>query len=458
MAGAASYDIYESTPEQLHQVREAAFARTMDRVFAAHPYYKRVFKECGLTRSDFRSLEDLTKVPVTTKADFMAAPQSFCLGPEGALDDAETVVWQVMYTTGSSGAPSPFVTTSYDYVSTLSQKRNMLRIRGVTEKDSLLSLFPLTRYPHGAYLGGVNTSSAFSIPVTIALPGRENERHPEIGSRLDDVVAIAGRTNATMIQGVPTYIRKVVARAQELNIKLPATRQIWVSGEPLGDEARADLIARLKLLGAPDPEINVAYGLSEIQGGLVECAHGFGYHNPSPDQFLFECVDPETRRAVAADDEGLILLTHLDRRGTVLLRYAVGDVARVTSGRCPNCNMLTERIVSMPHRFDGLVKIKGMLVNPQLLVDAIMGEPDVVEFQAFVDKEDPADMLSMDRLRIKLVPKADAGADVHTRVRDRVRRAVSVTPLIEITTSDDPALKDRGWKTKPLIDLRASPK
>ena len=79
------------------------------------------------------------------------------MGPEGALNDDETVVWQVMYTTGSSGAPSPFVMTSYDYVNTLAQKRNMMSIRGVTERDSLLSLFPLTKYPHGAFLGGVNT-------------------------------------------------------------------------------------------------------------------------------------------------------------------------------------------------------------------------------------------------------------------------------------------------------------
>jgi phenylacetate-CoA ligase len=458
MVSATGYDIYAATPEQLAQFREEAFARTMDRVFAAHPYYQRVFKASGLARDDIRSLRDLSKIPITTKADFMAAPQQFCMGPEGALDDSETVVWQVMYTTGSSGAPSPFVMTSYDYISTLAQKRNMLRIRGVTEKDSLLSLFPLTKYPHGAYLGGVNTSPAFSIPVTIALPGRENERHPEIGSRLDEVVAIAGRTKATILQGVPTYIRKVVGRAQELQVNLPETRQVWVTGEGLGDEARADLIARLKLLGARDPEINVAYGLSEIQGGLVECAHGFGYHNPSPDQFLFECVDADTRMPVADGEEGLILLSHLDRRGTVLLRYAVGDMARVTSQRCPNCGMLTERIISMPHRFDGLVKIKGMLVNPLLLVDAIMGERDIVEFQAFVDKEDPTDSLSMDRLLIKLVPKANADGDINKRVLDRVRRAVSVTPLIEITTSDDPALKSRGWKTKPLIDLRAPTK
>jgi phenylacetate-coenzyme A ligase PaaK-like adenylate-forming protein len=328
----------------------------------------------------------------------------------------------------------------------------------VTENDSLLSLFPLTKYPHGAFLGGVNTSPAFSIPVTIAIPGLENDRRPEIGSRLDEIVEIAGRTKASILQGVPTYIRKVIARAQELQVSLAETRQVWVTGEGLGNEARADLVARLKLLGARDPEVNVAYGLSEIQGGLVECAHGFGYHNPSPDQFLFECVDPDTKEPVGPGQEGLILLSHLDRRGTVLLRYAVGDVARMSSERCPNCGMLTERIVSMPHRFDGLVKIKGMLVNPQLLVDAIMGEPAVVEFQAFVDKEDPTDDLSMDRLRIKLVLKDSAEHRSGKFVIDRVRRAISVTPLIEITTSDDPALKDRGWKTKPLIDLRTQAK
>jgi phenylacetate-CoA ligase len=458
MTSATSYDIYASSAEDLSRVREQLFVRTMDRIFAAHPYYRQIFRDSGISREDIASLDDLRKIPITTKADFMTAPQKFCMGPEGALDDDETVVWQVMYTTGSSGAPSPFVMTSYDYLNTLAQKRNMLRIRGVTEKDSLLSLFPLTKYPHGAFLGGVNTSPAFSIPVTIAMPGRENERHPEIGSRLDDIVRIAGRTRATILQGVPTYIRKVIARAQVLQVSLAKTRQVWVTGEGLGDEARADLVARLKLLGAHDPEINVAYGLSEIQGGLVECAHGFGYHNPSPDQFLFECVDADTKEPVAPGQEGLILLSHLDRRGTVLLRYAVGDVARISSERCPNCGMLTERVVSMPHRFDALVKIKGMLVNPQLLVDAIMGEPDIVEFQAFVDKEDPADGLSMDRLLIKLVLKADADRNVDKRVLDRVRRAISVTPLIEITTSEDPALKNRGWKMKPLVDLRVPTK
>lgn len=435
-------------------IRNAAFERTLDRVFAAHPYYKDLFDRRGVARTMLKSLADLPKLPVTTKADFMAQPEAFCLGPEGALDDAETVVWQVMYTTGSSGRPSPFVMTSYDYVNTLAQKRNMLAIRGITEKDSILSLFPLTKYPHGAFLGGLNTSPAFSIPVTVAMPGRENERRPKIGHRLDEVVAIAGRTGATVITGVPTYIRRVIGRAQELGVSLPNTRQVWVTGEGLGEEARADLIARLRSLGAPAPEVNVSYGLSEIQGGLVECAHGFGYHNPSPDQFVFECVDPETKEPVTDGEEGLVLLTHIDRRGTVLLRYAVGDVARMTRARCPNCGRVTERLVSVPRRFDGLLKVKGMLVNPQLVVDALMGNPEITEFQALVVKERPEDPLSMDSLRIKIIPARTPDVEFEQAIIARVRRAVSVTPVIEFTTLNDPVFKDRSWKAKPIIDLR----
>jgi len=144
----------------------------------------------------------------------------------------------------------------------------------------------------------------------------------------------------------------------------------------------------LRRLGAPAPFISVSYGATEMQGGMVECAPGAGNHNPAPDQFLFEAVAPETYAPVPDGEEGMILLTHLDRRGTVMLRYALGDVAKLTRERCPHCGALTERLMGMPRRIDGLLKIKGMLVNPQALVDAVAAEADVLEFQAMVAKED----------------------------------------------------------------------
>lgn len=447
-------DVFSLSPDALASLREARLAATLDRVFAAHPHYRRVFAASGIRRSDIGSLGDLPRLPVTTKADYMATPADFQLGPDAATDDDETVVWDVMYTTGSSGTPAPFVSTAYDFLNILALNRNMLRLRGITEKDSILNLFPLTRYPHGAFIRVLHAASACNIPVVSAMPGRPNPRRPELYHDNDEVIAIAVRTEPTILWGVPSYIRRLAGRAEELGARLPSVRLLFVTGEGFGEEARADLIDRLKRLGAPSPWISVSYGATEMQGGMVECAHSSGYHNPAPDQFLFEAVDPDTKAVVPDGEEGLILLTHLDRRGTVMLRYSLGDVARLTRERCPHCGALTERITSLPRRVDNLVKIKGMLVNPQALVDAVRGEPALLDFQAVVDKENPGDPLSMDRLRLRVVPLASAPAGLDAELAQRVQRAVGVTPLVERTAADDPLLAGRGWKAQPIVDLR----
>jgi phenylacetate-coenzyme A ligase PaaK-like adenylate-forming protein len=435
-------------------LRETRLAATLDRIFAAHPYYRRVLAAAGIGRHDLATLSDIARLPVTTKADYMADPRSFQLGPEGAADDAETVIWDVMYTTGSSGAPTPFVSTSYDFVNILAVNRNMLRLRGVTAEDSILNLFPLTTHPHGAFARVLHAAAAYNIPVVSAMPGRGNPRRPEIGNDLDAVVAVAVRARPTILWGVPSYIRRMIGRAEEIGAQLPSVCLVFVTGEGFGEEARTDLIDRLRRLGASSPRVSVSYGATEMQGGMVECTHGSGYHNPAPDQFLFEAVDPDTLKAVPDGDEGLILLTHLDRRGTVLLRYALGDVARLTREACPHCGALTERLTSLPRRVDGLLKIKGMLVNPQSLVDAVLDEPALLDFQAVVDKENPNDPLSMDRLRLRIVPATGADAALDGALALRVQRAIGVTPVVERTAADDPLLVGRGWKTKPILDLR----
>jgi phenylacetate-CoA ligase len=446
--------LFAADAAELAALREQRFAATLDRIFAAHPYYRRIFANAGLVRGDVRGLADLARLPVTTKADYVADPEAFCLGAAGAADDSETIVWDVMYTTGSSGAPTPFVSTAYDFINILALNRSMLRLRGVTAADTILNLFPLTRYPHGAFARAMNAAAACSIPVVAALPGRANERRPEIGSRLDEVVAIAARSRATILWGVPTFIRKMAARAEELGTKLPAVRLVFVTGEGFGEAARKDLADRLERLGTAAPFISVSYGATEMQGGMVECTPGTGNHNPAPDQFLFEAVDPQSYAPVSDGEEGLILLTHLDRRGTVMLRYALGDVARLTRARCPHCGALTERLTSTPRRIDGFLKIKGMLVNPQALVDAVTAEAQVMEFQATVAKECPGDPLSMDRLVIKIVPAATASADLAERLQHSVQKAIGVTPDVERITTDDPLLSERGWKSKPIVDLR----
>ena len=204
-------------------------------------------------------------------------------------------------------------------------------------------------------------------------------------------------------------------------------RLAFVTGEGFGEEARTDLIERLKSLGARRLGSACPMARPRCRAAWSNAAHGSGYHNPAPDQFLFETVDPSptSRRPTATRDSSSSPISTGAAPSCCATR--LGDVARLTRQRCPHCGALTERIVSQPRRVDDLVKIKGMLVNPQALVDAVLGEAALLDFQAVVDKENPNDPLSMDRLRLRIVPAAGADAALDARLA-RAFSARSASP------------------------------
>lgn len=110
-------------------------------------------------------------------------------------------------------------------------------------------------------------------------------------------------------------------------------------------------------------------------------------------------------------------LTHLNRRGIVLLRYLMGDLTVQSFDACPHCGSNTDRFVEMPTRGDGLVKIKGMLVNPSVIESVLMKEPSVADFQVLMEHENAQDNLSMDKFTLRL-----AAADDHQAALDLPKR------------------------------------
>ncbi len=318
----------------IEAAQEANFAEMMDLVFEGHPYYRAVLAEHGLVRADFRSLADLVKLPVTTKAAYMATPDAFRLDIESLPDEMRTV-WDVMYTTGStSGRPTPFVSTTFDFYNTLVVGRSMMELRGASTGDVIANLFPLTQYPHGAFTRALHAPAAANIPVVSALPGNPSPSFMH-GNKLDQVVDIVARTHATILLGVPSYVRRVVLRADELGADFSAVGKVFVTGEELSETARSDLVTYLRRPGAAAPVITDSYGSTEVQGGMPECRPGAGFHNPAPDQFYVEIVAAETHEPLPDGSEGLILLTHLKRRGTVLcaMRWVTSACSRASAAR-----------------------------------------------------------------------------------------------------------------------------
>jgi phenylacetate-CoA ligase len=437
-------DLLFASRAEIEAAQACRFAETMQRVSEGHPYYRRVLSERGLGAADFRSLDDLAKLPLTRKQDYMGEPEAFRISNARLPEEMQTV-WDVMYTTGSTaGQPTPFVSTSFDFFRILELNCNMLRLRGVRPEDVIANLFPLTARPHGAFIRTLHAAAAMNIRVVAALPGNPSP-YFTLGRGLDEVVAIVARSRATILWGVPSYVRRVVGRAEESGADFRAVRLAFVTGEGLGEPARADLTAALRRVGSPDAWVSISYGATEMQGGMVECAPGSGYHNPAPDQFHIGIVDPASGAPMDDGRPGLVTLTHLQRTGTVLLRYALGDTSVLSRSRCAHCGSSTDRLVAMPRRADLLVKIKGTLVNPDVLVQAAESVLAGAEFQFTITRgADGADALT-----VKV-----AGQGFAERLAQAVKQAAGVTPTVEMVPAGSLADPSRSWKTKRVVDLR----
>ncbi|NBX55775.1 MAG: phenylacetate--CoA ligase family protein [Betaproteobacteria bacterium] len=440
-----------ASAEQLHAVREAAFADMMDVVCQRHPHYQSLMQQQGLARSDFKNLSDLAKLPLTHKADYMAAPERFSLNTEGMPLEMQTV-WDTMYTTGSTGGkPTPFVSTSFDFFNILALQRNMLRLRGVHRQDVIANLFPLTPAPHGAWIRVLHAAASLNVRVFSAMPGQASP-YFGLGHGLDEVVQLVQSQEASVLWGVPSYVYRVLVRAAQLGLRLPRVRLVFVTGEAMGEQARTDMQQALQQVGAHHAQISISYGATEFQGGLVECTPGAGFHNPLPGQLLIEVVDPHTHQPVPDGQAGWVVLTHLQRRGTVLLRYALGDTSVRTQQPCPHCGAITDRLVQTPNRVDALLKIKGMLVNPAVVVAALDEMLGARAYQVQVLAADPTQALAGDVMHIWVEGAHEAA--LQTALIERVKQVCGITAQVSLGANPSSWGADQHWKRKKFVDLR----
>ena len=132
------------TRDGIDRVRGARLHRTMQAVAAAHPFYRGVLAETGLTADNFRTIGDLEKLPLTPKQDYISDPQAFRLDADALPDDfglEERVIWDIAYTSGTTGGkPSPFYNTTHDIYGILDQARRCNEAEGLVPTDRIAKL------------------------------------------------------------------------------------------------------------------------------------------------------------------------------------------------------------------------------------------------------------------------------------------------------------------------------
>lgn len=446
-------DILRRPLPEVQALQGKLLSRTIELCYDGHPYYARVMRREGLRPEHIRTVEDLVRLPPTSKEDFLEDPDAFVLDhPELELD--ERTLWKIVYTSGTTtGLPAPIRLTTRDHYSYMWACRRREDLVPVEPGDVIASLFPLARFPMGAYARAPDEAAACGAGIIYGLTGRGGDVF-DVHHRLDDAVAHVARHRATILWGVASFIRRVLIRAGELGADFSSIRMTMITGEATSAAMRADMQRLMREIGCADDLLVNRYGSTEQGSSMVECTEGSGFHSLAPDQVFHEVVDPETGGRLPDGAAGPLAFTHLIKRGTVLLRYLIGDHVSIDHAPCPQCGRTSPRVASNLTRSGDLVKVRGMLVNLRALKDWLEARPDILEWQIVLKPEDPEDAFSMDDLVLRLAPRGAAEDDWAASVAEGVAGLLHLRPRIEFAERD--ALFDPETAVKPqrLLDLR----
>jgi phenylacetate-CoA ligase len=440
-------------------------------------HYQRVFDQAGVDPRRFRGVEDLARLPLTTKQDLLRAqttPESrydFVLRPNPSLIKAhwpfarklalvvggagarETLRYRytpnfLTFTTGRSSEPVGFAYTPHD-LDVLSEgiARMFDVVNVVTPDERIVNLFPFA--PHLAFwavtLGGFKTGR-------LVVPSGGGKVMGTDGS-----LRLFERLSPTAIVGTPGFTYHLLRRGNELGTSFQNIRTVVLGAEKTPAGLKEKMLECLRAGGAGEVKIVGTYGFTEARMAWAECPtkdnHSSGYHL-YPDLGVFEVIDPKTGQVVPDGETGEIVFTTISGHGTCVLRYRTGDVCvgGIQWGVCPHCGRTLPRIASELRRASeqhalNLTKIKGTLVDMSQMGSTLMEMHDVEEWQVVLSKRND-DPFEVDQVEVLVAPRKGVDTDKLVReIESKLLSATEVAPNKVTLLPLDELLKTLGMET-----------
>ena len=439
--------------EHVQALQDVLLSRMVALCYEHHPFYSKLMRAEGLRPEHIRNRTDLELLPPISKKEFLADPDSFRMRADG-FPGHEGILSKVIYTTGTTtGRPAPIYVTMHDHFAYMFAFQDRSELIGLRDSDRIANLFPITGFPMGAFSRAPDEAAAIGASIIFGLTGRTDSRFP-VNRSLDQAVAAVARHRATVLWGVAGFVRRTLIRAQELDADFSSVRMVMTTGEASSPAMRDDLRSRMRERNCTDTVIVNRYGSTEQGGTMIECCDGSGFHSALPDQLYHEVVDDETGRRLNDGETGMLAFTHLDRRGTVLLRYKMGDLGALDHSPCQHCGRTSVRLSSKPVRTGDILKIRGALVNLGNLREEFDRMQGLDEYQIVVTSQNPSDPFSMDELVLHLAPSAGFRDRIVAVVADEVLRLTNLRPKIELFDRDAIYDPTTGAKPKRIVDLR----
>jgi phenylacetate-CoA ligase len=438
---------------ELGALQDRQIRAMVELCYRSHPFYRALMRRERIEPRHVQTREDLARLPPSSKTDFLADPDAFRIDPAD-LSAEEGTLWKIIYTTGTTtGRPAPVYVTTHDHYAYMHVFAKRRELFGLTESDLIANLFPLTTFPLGAYSRAPDEAASIGAAMFIANTGRMDPVF-HVHNGLDASVHAVARHRATVLWGVAGFVRRTLIRAQEMGADFGSVRMVMTTGEASSAAMREDMRRRMREMGCADTLIVNRYGSTEQGGSMVECQEGSGFHSVAPDHLFHEVIEPDSFRRLPDGEPGMLAFSHLNRRGTVFLRYIVGDVVTLSHATCPHCGRTSPRLTSQPTRTGSILKIKGTLVNLQNLSEEFDRLPELDEYQIVVRPLDAGDPFSMDELLVRVAVSRSAAGDMADRIAAKTLELTNVSPRIERVERNEIFDPITAPKPRRIIDQR----
>jgi phenylacetate-CoA ligase len=379
-------------------------------------FYRRQWQDVGFTPGDLRSLDDLRRLPLVAKSDYVESLEENA--PWGsALAAPLPDVRRVHFSSGTTSSPTPVCWTEADLERWADLYARAAYSQGTRDSDVFQCLFTYTWF-----VGGLGFTSGYERIGATVIPGGAAETERQVDTIF--------RYGTTAVAGTPSFMLHIADTAEAMGrpLRESAVRSVTVGGEP-GGAVPATRARIEELWGARCYD---GYGSLEFQPIAWECAEQAGGH--LPEDFAYaEVLDAETREPVPDGTPGVLVLTHLDKRAGPLVRWWTGDVVVRDSSPCACGRTLARLPGGVVGRADDMLVIKGVNLFPSAVEDVVRRAQGITGEYRIVLDADVTDGVTGALTAIKLRVEAEHALsdEVRERLAAAVRAELTVRALVE---------------------------
>jgi phenylacetate-CoA ligase len=414
--------------DELEALQLSRLQSTVAHAYAHVPFYRAKFDEVGVHPDDIRSLDDVTKLPLTSKEDLR---QNY---PFGMFAVPMSEVSRIHASSGTTGHPTVVGYTKADLANWATVVARSLRASGVRP-----GMMVHNAYGYGLFTGGLGAHDGIEkLGATVI---------PMSGGRTSQQIQLIHDFQPDVILCTPSYLLTIVDAmiAAGVDPRSTSLKAGVLGAEPWTNQMRAELEDRL------DIDALDIYGLSEVMGPGVanECIESKDGPHIWEDHFLPEIIDEQTGQSLPDGTRGELVFTSLTKQAFPVIRYRTRDLTKLLPG---TARPSMRRIEKITGRDDDMIILRGVNMFPTQIEEIVLGvnglSPHFV-----LELSRPA---RLDELTVRVERREDAdGAVCEQASVELIRRVKSeIGSSVHVAIAEPGTLERSTGKLKRLYDLR----